>query len=412
MHRTGEEGLRQQALPTVPFERRINRRWRQALNPYITLAGIYIHIPFCRQACHYCDFHFSTSLKYKGALVDAIAQEASLQQEYLEKEPVETIYFGGGTPSLLSQEEIEKILKALSSNYPFIPEPEITLETNPDDLSPAKLQALKAAGINRLSVGIQSFHDLHLQSLNRAHNANEARQCVQAARAAGFSNISIDLIYAIPATDHSLWQKDLETALSLRPEHISSYCLTIEPQTAFGNWLRKGKIQPINEEFAAQQFEMLLQSLGQAGYEQYEISNFSLPGKHSRHNSSYWQQKTYLGLGPSAHSFNRRSRQANVSNNARYLKAIGKNEVPYEREELLRADMINEYILIGLRTRQGCHLPYLQEQWNYNLMENQQQFINELFQQGYACLENESLVLTNSGKLLADEISSRLMTED
>lgn len=376
------------------------------------MAGIYIHIPFCRQACYYCDFHFSTSLKYKGALVDAIVREAGLQQEYLENEPVETIYFGGGTPSLLSQEEIAKILEALFSSYNLISEPEITLEANPDDLNLMKLQALKAAGINRLSIGIQSFHDQHLQSLNRAHNADEALKSVQAARAAGFSNISIDLIYAIPAPDHGLWQKDLETVLSLRPEHISSYCLTIEPQTAFGNWLKKGKIQPIEEEYAAQQFEMLLQGLGKAGYEQYEISNFSLPGKHSRHNSSYWQQKTYLGLGPSAHSFNRRSRQANVSNNARYLKAIEKNEVPYEREELHRVDLINEYILIGLRTSEGCHLPYLQKQWNYNLMESQQQFINELFRQGYACLQNDCLVLTNSGKLLADEISSRLMTED
>ncbi len=326
-------------------------------------------------------------------------------------EPIETIYFGGGTPSLLSREEVEKILNALSLHYNVVPEPEITLEANPDDLQANKLQALKAAGINRLSIGIQSFHDPHLQSLNRAHNAAEALSCIQEARAAGFSNISIDLIYAIPAPDHSLWQKDLETALSLHPEHISSYCLTIEPQTAFGNWLKKGKIKPVEEEYAAEQFEMLLQRLRQAGYEQYEISNFSLPGKHSRHNSSYWQQKLYLGLGPSAHSFNRHSRQANVSNNARYLKAIGKNEVPFEREELSRADMINEYIFIGLRTQWGCSLPYLQEQWNHTLAEENKPFLNELLEQDYARIQNDHLVLTNAGKLLADEIASRLMTE-
>lgn len=376
------------------------------------MAGIYIHIPFCRQACHYCDFHFSTSLRYKTELVDAIVQEAILQKAYLGTELIETIYFGGGTPSLLSQEEVEKILEALSSHYTIVTEPEITLEANPDDLAPEKLKALKAAGINRLSIGIQSFHDQHLKNLNRAHNAAEASRCVQEARAAGFTNISIDLIYAIPAPDHSLWQQDLETALTLRPEHISSYCLTIEPQTAFGNWLKKGKIKPVEEEYAAQQFEMLLQSLREAGYEQYEISNFSLPGKHSQHNSSYWQQKPYLGLGPSAHSFNRHSRQANVSNNARYLKAIGKSEVPFEREVLSRADMINEYILIGLRTQWGCSLPYLQEQWGHNLMETNQPLLDELFQQDYARMQNSRLILTNSGKLLADEIASRLMIEE
>ena len=376
------------------------------------MAGIYIHIPFCKQACHYCDFHFSTSLRHKEALVEAIVQEAILQKEYLGSETVETIYFGGGTPSLLDQAEVEKILEALFTHYALASDPEITLEANPDDLQPSKLNALKAAGINRLSIGIQSFHEQQLQFLNRAHTAEDARQCVQDARKAGFSNISIDLIYALPAPNHRLWQEDLATALALRPEHISSYCLTIEPQTAFGNWLGKGKIKPIEEEYAARQFELLLQSLTQAGYEQYEISNFSLPGKHSRHNSSYWQQKPYVGLGPSAHSFNLHSRQANVSNNARYLRALAQKEVPFEREELLRSNMINEYILTGLRTHWGCNLSYLQQQWGYNLREESQAFLQELLQQNYACLKDNKLVLTDSGKLLADEISTRLMTEE
>ncbi|WP_017730380.1 radical SAM family heme chaperone HemW [Nafulsella turpanensis] len=376
------------------------------------MAGIYLHIPFCRQACHYCDFHFSTNLKNKDALVKALVQEIRLQKDYLEGEEVETVYFGGGTPSLLSREEVETLLLALKDNFLISNEPEITLEANPDDLKPEKLQELYAAGINRLSIGIQSFHDAHLQSLNRAHSAREAKNSIKFAREAGFSNISIDLIYAIPSPDDTLWLADLEQALALRPEHISSYCLTIEPQTAFGNWLKKGKLKPIDEEYAARQFEILLQRLQEAGYEQYEISNFCLPGNYSRHNSSYWQQKKYLGLGPSAHSFNGHSRQHNIANNARYLKALAKNEPAFEREELQRANMINEYIMTGLRTRWGCSLAYLQEQYAFDLKAENEQLLSSLFQQKYIYYEDGSLLLTDSGKLLADEIASRLMTEE
>ena len=344
--------------------------------------------------------------------MEALVKEMELQKDYLEGEEIETIYFGGGTPSLLSQQEVEKLLRALNKTFPIAEAPEITLEANPDDLDRQKLRELYAAGINRLSIGIQSFHDTHLQSLNRAHSATEAKNSVLLAREAGFSNISIDLIYAIPSPDDTLWLTDLEEALLLQPEHISSYCLTIEPKTAFGNWLKKGKLKPIDEEYAARQFEILLQKLQEAGYEQYEISNFCLPGSQSRHNSSYWQQKKYLGLGPSAHSYNRISRQYNVGNNARYLKALANNQLPFEREELQRANMINEYIMTGLRTSQGCKLTYLRQQYQFDLKAANEGLLSSLLQQNYAFFKEDALVLTDTGKLLADEIASKLMTEE
>ncbi len=373
------------------------------------MAGIYLHIPFCRQACHYCDFHFSTNLKHKEKLIQAMVQEAVLQKDYLQQESIQTIYFGGGTPSLLSRAELDQLLDTLAKNYSLAPDMEITLEANPDDLSPAKLQSLKAAGINRLSIGIQSFQDRHLQFMNRAHTAGQAHSCMQDAREAGFRNISIDLIYAIPSPDHSIWQQDLATALELKPEHISSYCLTIEPQTAFGSWLKKGKLRAIDEEYAAQQFELLLKTLKEAGYEQYEISNFCLPGKYSRHNSSYWQQQQYLGLGPSAHSFNHKSRQFNISNNNLYIKAITGQQPFFELETLSRANRINEYLLTGLRTKWGCNLEYLKKELNYNIEEEQQRLLKELATNNYIRRESGSLVLTDAGKLLADEIVSQLM---
>lgn len=374
-----------------------------------SLAGIYIHIPYCRQACHYCDFHFSTSLAGKEQMTDALIKEAVLQKDYLEGEEVSTIYFGGGTPSLLSGPELDKLLKALSDHYPIAPDPEITLEANPDDLSMEKLRELKTLGINRLSIGIQTFHDSQLRYMNRAHNAGQARQCMADARKAGFEKISIDLIYGIPSPGHQLWQQDLAAALEMKPEHISSYCLTIEPQTTFGHWLGKGKIPQPDEDYEAQQFELLLRTLKTAGYEHYEISNFCLPGMYSRHNSSYWQQQTYLGLGPAAHSFNRKSRQFNIRNNARYIRSIEKGQIPFEREELSPANLINEYLMTGLRTKWGCSLAYLKEHFNYEPEKEQLKLLNRLREEGYLHTENNYLKLTDAGKLLADEISAQLM---
>ncbi|RYZ89566.1 MAG: radical SAM family heme chaperone HemW, partial [Moraxellaceae bacterium] len=267
------------------------------------MAGIYLHIPFCKQKCHYCDFHFSTSLVRKADMVQAIAKEIELQKEYLKGQEVSTIYFGGGTPSLLLEEELHLLLNSLHRNFSIAQNPEITLEANPDDINPASLKNMAAAGINRLSIGIQSFHEPHLQLMNRAHNATEAANCVKLAQNAGFQNISIDLIYGVPAPDHDIWMRDLQKAFSLQVQHISSYALTIEPKTAFGRWAATGKFTGGTEDFVAEQFEILLEQMQANGFEQYEISNFCRPGFYSRHNSNYWRGVPYLGLGPSAHSF-------------------------------------------------------------------------------------------------------------
>ncbi len=372
------------------------------------MAGIYLHIPFCKQACHYCDFHFSTNQQQKTTMVRAMVQEISIQKNYLGDDPVSTIYLGGGTPSLLTGDELQTLLSAVHENFEVTALPEITLEANPDDLTAAKLKLFKACGINRLSIGIQSFHNPHLHFLNRAHNADEARQCVKIAQEEGFDNISIDLIYAIPAEDHRLWQQDLQTAMQLHPQHISSYCLTIEEKTVFGQWLKKGRFREAEEDFAAEQFEILLHTLQAHGYEQYEISNFSLPGYHSRHNSNYWKKEKYLGIGPSAHSYDQVSRQYNVAHNVRYLKALAENRLAYEKEWLQPQDQINEYILTGLRTKWGCDLMKIKTELQYDLYAHNAPYIEDLIARGLATLQDQHLILTPQGKLLADRIASDL----
>jgi len=373
------------------------------------LAGIYIHIPFCRQACHYCDFHFSTNLTRMPEMVKAICKELDLQKDYLQGDVVDSIYFGGGTPSLLGQADVEKFLSVVYHLFPVKDGAEITLEANPDDLSAQKLAELKTAGINRLSIGIQSFADQHLQWMNRLHTAEESFMCIQNARKAGFDNISIDLIYAVPATAHKTWEKDLATAVDLKPEHISAYCLTIEESTAFGNWVKKGKMQDIDEEYAAQQFEILMETLTAAGYQQYEISNFCLPGYHSRHNSNYWKKGKYLGIGPSAHSYDGESRQFNVTNNTKYLNALAENRLQHIYEMLEPHDQVNEYIMTSLRTQWGCDLNKLKTDFEFDLLSANEKYINdELLQQKRAIIAEGHLMLTNAGKLLADKIASDL----
>lgn len=372
------------------------------------MAGIYFHIPFCKQACHYCDFHFSTNTSRKADMVRAICQELVLQKEYLGKEIVHTIYFGGGTPSLLTETELQCILDATYQHFSVAPDPEITLEANPDDLTEDKLQKLRQADINRLSIGIQSFHEPHLQHLNRAHNAQEAKACVTNAQNAGFTNLSIDLIYAIPAENHDLWAKDLQTAIGLQPQHISSYCLTIEEKTVFGNWLKKDKIKEADEEFAAGQFEMMVEILAKHGYEQYEISNFCLPGFYSRHNSNYWKKDKYLGIGPSAHSYDGVSRQFNIASNSRYVKALTDNKIDFEKELLQPHDQVNEHILTGLRTKWGCDLQKIQESFAYDLYAQNKRYMDELIRKEMAFMQNQHFILSNKGKLLADRIASDL----
>lgn len=372
------------------------------------MSGIYLHIPFCKKACHYCDFHFSTSMALKTDLVQAMVRELELRQNYLQGQEVSTIYFGGGTPSLLTQQELQLLLATIRRLFIVSEDAEITLEANPDDLTPLKLQELKGAGINRLSIGLQSFHEPHLQLMNRAHTATESLQCVKEAQAAGFQNITVDLIYGVPAPDHNVWQQDLDTLFALGIQHVSCYALTIEPDTAFGRWSKKGKFKPAEDEFTAQQFELLLQQMQQQGYIQYEISNFCQPGHESRHNSNYWRGVHYLGVGPSAHSFNGSSRQYNVAHNKKYIDALQQGQVPFELEELSLADQANDYLLTTLRTVWGCDLGKMRQAYNYDLQQTHAAYLRELQQRELAHVEQEVLYLTDKGKLLADQITLEL----
>jgi oxygen-independent coproporphyrinogen-3 oxidase len=372
------------------------------------MAGIYIHIPFCKQACYYCDFHFSTNQQVRTDLVKAIVKEIVLQKNYLEGEPLQTIYFGGGTPSLLNQSELILILDAIRSVHHMDEQFEITLEANPDDLTKSKLVEFRELGINRLSIGIQSFHQEFLRLLNRAHDASTAQASFLLAREAGFNNVSIDLIYAIPGETDLQWKADIQQAIDLNPEHISCYSLTIEEKTVFGRWSASGKLKASDDEIAAAQLEMLMNTLEQNGYEHYEISNFAKPGFQSKHNSNYWRQKKYLGVGPSAHSYNGTSRQYNISNNHVYLRSLEKETIPFEKEDLSLENTINEYILTTLRTQQGTDLKKLNQDYGYNLLQKNTAYLSTIFENELATLNDGILQLTKKGKLLADKISSDL----
>jgi oxygen-independent coproporphyrinogen-3 oxidase len=378
------------------------------------MPGLYLHIPFCKQACHYCDFHFSTSLGLKEQFVEAILKEMALRQHYLPdaSTALETIYFGGGTPSLLTGAELARIFDAIQTHFTVSPQAEITLEANPDDLSPAKLAELVASPVNRLSIGLQSFHEPHLRLMNRAHSAQESGQAVRAAQAAGFENISVDLIYGVPAASHAIWEDDLARLLELGVPHVSAYALTIEPDTAFGRRLKKGTFVAPPEEFVAHQFETLLARLRAHGYEQYEISNFCQPGRESRHNANYWRGVPYLGLGPSAHSFDGRSRQYAVANNPQYVAAVlERGEVPATVEQLSPLDQANEYLLTTLRTSRGCDLAHLRDALGLDLLAGRADYLASLTTQGMATLAGGVLRLTDAGKLLADHITLELFAE-
>lgn len=374
------------------------------------MAGIYIHIPFCKQACYYCDFHFSTNHHLTDKLSKAIADELTLQNEYLGNVDVDSIYFGGGTPSLLSPQNLDTIIHALQKNFNLVHLHEFTVEANPDDLTNEKLTYLKSAGVNRLSIGIQSFNDSILKFLNRAHSAAQIVESFSLCRARGFENISLDLIFAIPGQDHEDWKLNILKAIEMQPQHISAYSLTIEEKTVFGRWQKSGKLSPANEEFSARQFEILMTEMDGAGYEQYEISNFCRPGYRSRHNSSYWCGEHYLGVGPSAHSFNGHTRQYNIANNHLYLSAILQGKVPCETEVLSTANQVNEFIFTSLRTAEGCDLSHLKTQFNYDLSEHR--LFKPLLANNLAQLVGSHLKLTRSGKLLADKIAADFFMDD
>jgi oxygen-independent coproporphyrinogen III oxidase len=371
------------------------------------MSGIYIHIPFCKQACHYCDFHFSTNLSGRNELVKMICREIALQSEYLDNKLTDTLYFGGGTPTLLSAKELDKIFNTILKYFTFNQNPEITIEANPDDLDENKVGELKESGINRLSIGIQSFNNNHLKYLNRAHNSHQAMSAVKNAQDNGFENISVDLIYGIPSIDHKIWVEDLHSALSLNVQHISSYCLTIEPRTVFGNWLGKKKINPVDDEFSSRQFEILVKTLDKNNFEQYEISNFSTPEFYSRHNSNYWRGSHYLGIGPSAHSFNGESRQYNIPNNSVYIKSMSENIIPFTIETLTDKDKINEYLLTSIRTKWGCDLYELKTKFKID-PAYYEALIETYKVNNFLNYENGLIKLTNKGKLIADKITSDL----
>ncbi len=367
------------------------------------MAGIYFHIPFCRQACYYCDFHFSTNQTQVRRMVEAMRKEIILQKNYL-AEPLNTIYFGGGTPSLLSFEQLETLLQTVWECFEVAEKVEITLEANPDDIDLEKLLAWKSLKINRLSIGIQSFHEAHLQYMNRSHNSAQAQNSVLLASQNGFDNITIDLIYAIPAPDHGIWEKDLALALNLPVQHLSAYCLTIEPQTVFGKWLKNKKIQNTDDHFAAEQFDILLEKTAEKGFIQYEISNFGKPNFFSKHNTNYWKQSTYLGIGASAHSYDGVSRQYNIAHNEKYMKSLESNILACEKEILSPKDHANEYLMTGLRTMWGVDLAVL-EQYQTDFLQSKQKELAFYQEKKMLILENGFLKLSQTGKLWADRIS-------
>ncbi|NLR64659.1 radical SAM family heme chaperone HemW [Chitinophaga varians] len=370
------------------------------------MAGIYLHIPFCKQACYYCNFHFSTSLARKAEMVQCLLQEIDLQKDYLGGERIDTIYFGGGTPSLLDTAELQLLLARLYSTFDVASDVEITLEANPDDLDLVKLQSLRAAGINRLSIGVQSFHEADLKWMNRAHNSQQALECIVQAQQLGFRNITIDLIYGGPTLTDEGWRQNVEQAIALGVPHLSCYALTVEPGTALDHFIRKKKMEATDPDKAARHFEQLMQWLEAAGYEHYEISNFALPGWHSQHNSSYWQGRSYLGIGPSAHSFNGHSRQWNIANNTAYIKRITAGEVPAETESLTKEMQFNEYIMTSLRTSAGCHLEWVAEKFGADQSLRLQRESKSLIAKGWMVQEGETLRLTKAGRLFADGIAA------
>ncbi|MBU7577259.1 MAG: radical SAM family heme chaperone HemW [Flavihumibacter sp.] len=376
------------------------------------MAGIYIHIPFCRKACHYCNFHFSTQLDNKLRMVKAIARELTERAPIWRDHPIETLYFGGGTPSLLSQEELNALLSVVRDQFYLSPTAEITLEANPDDLSSPALDSWQAAGINRLSIGIQSFHETDLRWMNRAHTAVEAREGLKRVQAAGFENFSIDLIYGTPGLSDEAWMENMEIAISSRVPHLSCYALTVEEKTALAHLVKSGRMPDTDPEQQSRQFLLLMETVRKAGYEHYEISNFALPGYRSRHNSSYWSGTLYLGAGPGAHSFDGHSRRWNISNNALYIKAIETGENFHEEEVLTKENRRHEYIMTALRTAEGLDMRYYTDQ--YGLLETKllekklNQYLELTRKEGPERLvfNSDRIQLTDEGRLFADGIAS------
>ena len=373
------------------------------------MAGIYIHIPFCRQACTYCNFHFSTVLGQKNALLEALKQEIILTQPMVPDETIETIYFGGGTPSLLLPQEIDGMIKTIQQKFKISPAIEITLEANPDDVSAATLESWKKININRLSLGVQSFNEAELKWMNRAHNAGQSLQSIDDIVTADFTNFSVDLIYGSPLLSNDDFINNVKIVLNKNIPHISAYALTVEPKTALHSLIRQKKSANIDEGRQAEQFHILLQMLEGAGYEQYEISSFARPGFRSRHNSSYWQGKPYYGFGPSAHSFDGNTkRRWNIANNALYQKSIENKLLPFEEETLTPTQQLNEYIMIRLRTLEGIDLRMVEDRFGQDKVDSINSLAETFISQQLLTNHHQHLVLTKKGKFLADGIAGDL----
>jgi oxygen-independent coproporphyrinogen-3 oxidase len=379
------------------------------------MSGIYIHIPYCKQACHYCDFHFSTSLKKKDEMVLALAKEIEMRKGEFKDDVVETIYFGGGTPSILQIADIRLLIDEVYRNYKVVDNPEITLEANPDDLTPILsfrgtrnlFKEFKAIGVNRLSIGIQSFFEDDLKLMNRAHNSEEAKSCLEIATQY-FDNISIDLIYGMPNMSNEKWLHNIETALSFNIPHISSYALTVEPKTALHTFIQKGIIPQLDDEVAQEHFHLLVDKLEENGFIHYELSNFGKENYFSKNNSSYWLGKKYIGIGPSAHSYDGEKRGWNVSNNALYLKSIQENKLPLETETLTKTDRYNEYVMTGLRTIWGISLDRIATEFGKTYLDYLNQQAAKYIEDHLLFIDDNILRTTKSGKFLSDGIASDL----
>jgi oxygen-independent coproporphyrinogen-3 oxidase len=374
------------------------------------LAGIYIHIPFCRQACTYCNFHFSTTLGQKDQLLKALREEIILTKQIkIPIEIIETIYFGGGTPSLLSPDEINEILQTLKQYFSISKNAEITLEANPDDISKVILELWKQIGVNRLSLGVQSFNSAELLWMNRAHNAAQSLQSINDILETGFTNFSVDLIYGSPLLSNDDFTKNVQTVLNKNIPHVSAYALTVEPKTALYAQISKKKLDPVDETRQAEQFDILVEMMEAAGYEQYEISNFAKPGFRSRHNSSYWQGKAYYGFGPAAHSFDGNNiRRWNIANNALYIKSIEQQIIPFEEEKLTSTQQLNERIMISLRTMEGLDLEKVKLEFGENYAETILMNAGKYLNENKLTLSTAKLVLTKEGKFFADGVAADL----
>jgi len=374
------------------------------------MAGIYIHIPFCKQACSYCDFHFSTKLTNKKSVLSAVEKELKLRSNYLGQELVDTIYLGGGTPSLLSEIELQSIFQTVLNNYTVSDHAEITLEANPDDLTKVKLQELKQTPINRLSIGVQSFFEEDLRFMNRAHNAKEAVTSIQNAKEVGFDNLSIDLIFGSQTTSNEMWQRNLSIFFDLGINHLSAYSLTIEEKTALAHNIAKGKVENIDDEKNYTQYLILQNAIKENGFEQYELSNYCIDESYSKHNTSYWQNKKYLGIGPSAHSFNGISRQWNVKNNTLYTKAINEGNSYFEKEELSEIDRYHEYLITSLRTKWGVDVSKMDMLFSPSIVEH---FNTKMFfvDKSLVDLSHDNLTVKSDNLFQSDEVVRQLMID-